>query len=142
LRLNPAYFILDFGIIFIAPIDTIMKAEMLIEFLQGRDVSITIDELNEKEEGFFKFVEVGEKIVFEEQIGSGTQHVNMVSKEELDSVTGAGAIFLFSDYWRFHDRGSDSIAHKIGRPVSCKPETEEKLKSMITREWREDRLWV
>ena len=101
---------------------------------------MTIEELNAEEAGMVKFVEVDHKdIVFSLSNPTGMpRHIDIISKDDLDKVTGAGIIFLFPSYWRLHSRGSDSIANKIKLPVGCSEQLEDKLKSIINREYKEE----
>jgi len=99
---------------------------------------MTIEELNNKEYGLFKFVELGDNIIFAEtDVVGNPKHIELIDKEDLKKVTGAGTIFLFTDYWKFMGRGSDSIERKIDRPVGCSKSTEDKIKRLIIRKYRE-----
>ena len=99
---------------------------------------MTIEELNVEEVGMVKFVEVDHNnIVFSLSDPAGMpRHIDMISKDDLDKVTGAGIIFLFPEYWKLHSRGSDSISNKINRPVGCNKQLEDKLGSIINREYK------
>ena len=101
---------------------------------------MTIEELNLLEAGMVKFVEVDHKdIVFSLSNPAGMpRHIDIINGDDLDKVTGAGIIFLFPTYWKMNSRGSDSISNKINRPVGCSQQLEEKLISIIKREYRKE----
>ena len=101
---------------------------------------MTIEELNALEAGMVKFVEVDhEDIVFSLSDMAGMpRHIDIINKDDLDKVTGAGIIFLFPEYWKMNSRGSDSISNKIKRSVGCNKQLEEKLASIIKREHRKE----
>jgi len=102
---------------------------------------MTIEELNAwNDVGVVKFVEIDhDRIIFAvtDMIGN-PKHVNMVSSEDLEKVTGAGTIFMFADYWKLEERGSNSISYKINRLVGCSKELEIKLEFLIKKEYRKE----
>jgi hypothetical protein len=95
---------------------------------------ITADEVNEIESGCFKFVEVAGEFRFIHNTGPfSPTHSSVVLEDELDKVTGAGTIFVFPDYWRVSDEGSDTLTKRIGEYVSGGVKVQERLACLISR---------
>jgi len=97
---------------------------------------LTVEEVNAiTDYTYIKFVKVSHQYRFVINAGYGTDHVNMVDKDELNYVQGAGTLLISGNNWKIVDYVSTTLRLAGCKQYSTEQIIIDELEKMIKKEY-------